>query len=97
MLQSAKLEDALGAEAAHTAVYVLNRTVGRTLEGKTPYEACMGKKPTVAHLRVFGCDAYSLTPKRFRKKLALKSKKFTFLDIVQIWAPTDYGIKASVG
>ena len=30
----------------------------KAVEGRTPYEAWMGRKPTVTHLRVFGCDAY---------------------------------------
>jgi hypothetical protein len=33
-------------------------------------------KPNLAHLRVFGCDAYNLTPKRLREdKLEENSKK----------------------
>lgn len=57
------------------ATYVLNRTRTRTLVGKTPFEAWHQVKPSVAHLRVFGCDAYVHVPKVLRKKLEPKSRK----------------------
>jgi hypothetical protein len=37
------------------AVYILNRSPTKALNGRTPYEAWHGRKPTVSHLRVFGC------------------------------------------
>ena len=49
------------AEAAATACYIRNRTpVGP--EGKTPEEAFSGVKPSVGHLRVWGCLAYTRVP-----------------------------------
>ncbi|WVZ54330.1 LOW QUALITY PROTEIN: hypothetical protein U9M48_005142 [Paspalum notatum var. saurae] len=44
-------------EAVATAVYILNRSPTKALNGKTPYEAWHGRKPAVSHLRVFGCLA----------------------------------------
>jgi transposase InsO family protein len=44
-------------EAVVTAVYLLNRAPTKSLAGRTPYEAWHGKKPTVEHLRTFGCGA----------------------------------------
>jgi hypothetical protein len=41
-----------------TAVYILNRSPIKALNGGTPYEAWHGRKPTVSHLRVFGCLAF---------------------------------------
>jgi hypothetical protein len=41
-----------------TAVYILNRSPTKALNGKTSYEAWHGRKPVVSHLRVFGCLAF---------------------------------------
>jgi hypothetical protein len=46
------------AEAVATVVYVLNRSPMKGVAGKTPYEKWFGKKPSVHHLRTFGCVAY---------------------------------------
>ncbi|BAF27802.2 Os11g0199800 [Oryza sativa Japonica Group] len=45
-------------EAVVTAVYILNRSPTKALDGRTPYEAWHGRKPGVSHLRVFGCLAF---------------------------------------
>ena len=58
-------------EFVEAAVYTLNRTPTRSLGWKTPFEAVTGRKPSLAHLRVYGCRAYALKPKIPRKdKLA---------------------------
>jgi hypothetical protein len=41
-----------------TAVYILNRSPTKAINGRTPYEAWHGRKPTVSHLRIFGCLAF---------------------------------------
>jgi hypothetical protein len=41
-----------------TAVYILNRSPTKALNGRTPYEAWHGRKPAVSHLRVLGCLAF---------------------------------------
>jgi hypothetical protein len=46
-------------EAVVTAVYILNRSPTKALSRMTPYEAWHGRKPTVSHLRVFGCLAFT--------------------------------------
>jgi len=45
-------------EAVKTAIYLMNRAPTKSLDGKTPYEAWLGRKPVVKHLRKFGCVAY---------------------------------------
>jgi hypothetical protein len=45
-------------EAVVTAVYIINRSPTKALNGRTPYEAWHGRKPAVSHLRVFGCLAF---------------------------------------
>jgi transposase InsO family protein len=46
-------------EAVVTAVYILNRSPTKALNGRTPYEAWHGRKPVVSHLRVFGCLVFA--------------------------------------
>ena len=46
-------------ETVVTAVYILNRSPTKALDGMTPYEAWHGRKPAVSHLRVFGCLAFT--------------------------------------
>jgi hypothetical protein len=45
-------------EAVVTAVYILNRSPTKTLNGRTPYKTWHGRKPTISHLRVLGCLAF---------------------------------------
>jgi hypothetical protein len=47
-------------EAVVTAVYILNRSPTKTLNGRTPYESWHGRKPAVSHLRVFGCLTFTI-------------------------------------
>ena len=42
-----------------SAFYILNHSPTKALDGRTPYEAWHGHKPTVSHLRVFGCLAFT--------------------------------------
>ena len=79
MLTDAKLTHKFWAEALSTAVYLRNRSPTKAVEEKIPYEAWTGKKPTVSHLRVFGCDAYVHVPKDERGKLDQKAKKYIFV------------------
>jgi transposase InsO family protein len=46
-------------EAVVTAVYILNRSPIKALNGRTPYEAWHGRKLAVSYLRVFGCLAFA--------------------------------------
>lgn len=45
----------------------------------TPEEAWLGCKPSVAHIRVFGCTSYAHVPKEKRRKLDDKSLKCIFI------------------
>jgi hypothetical protein len=42
-------------EAVVIAIYILNCSPTKALNGKMPYEAWHGRKPAVSHLRIFGC------------------------------------------
>ena len=58
---------------------MVNKSPSSALEDKTPQEVWTGKKPSVSHLRVFGCDAYVHVPKKKRTKLDSKSEKCIFI------------------
>jgi hypothetical protein len=42
-------------EAVVMAIYILNHSPSKALNGRTSYEAWHGRKPGVSHLRVFSC------------------------------------------
>ena len=67
MLIDAKLPYRFWAEALSTAVYLRNRSPTKAVDGITPCEAWTGKKPDVAHMCVFGCEAYAHIPKDERR------------------------------
>lgn len=66
-------------EAVNTAVYLMNRHPTVAVEGKTPFEAWCGRKPSVNHLRVFGSICYAHIPKELRQKLDESSEKCIFV------------------
>ena len=74
MLIGANLPQQFWAEALATAVYLRNRSLTKVCN-LTPYEAWHGNKPSVNHLKVFGCTAYAHISKEERKKLDAKAKK----------------------
>ena len=57
------------AEAAATAVYLLNRRPSSSLIDMTPYQAWTGVKPDLSHLRVFGSLAHVQVSSHKRDKL----------------------------
>lgn len=66
MIIACKLPLKFWQEAASTVCYIRNRTpVGP--EGKTPEEAFTGRKPSISHLKVWGCLAYARVPKENRE------------------------------
>jgi hypothetical protein len=50
-----------------------------TLVNTTPNEVWSGKNSSVAHLKVFGCDAFAHVPKEKRIKLDKKAVKCIFI------------------
>ena len=60
-------------------MYLLNLLPTRALKGNTPYEMWHGVKPSVEHLKVFGCVCYALVPEVKRDKLDHKAEMGIFL------------------
>jgi hypothetical protein len=79
MLSGVGLEQEFWAEAVSTACYLVNRSPSSALDDTTPHEVWSGKKPSLQHLRVFGCDAYVHVPKENRSKLDNKAEKCIFI------------------
>jgi hypothetical protein len=44
-----------------------------------PHEVWIDKKPSLEHIRVFGCEANVHVPKENRSKLGNKDEKCTFI------------------
>ena len=79
LLKAKKLPKQYWAEAVSCAMYLLNCCPTRSLQAVTPEEAWSGHKPSVTHLRVFGCVAYAKIPDARRTKLDDKSEKCIFV------------------
>jgi hypothetical protein len=99
MLSGAELGKELWAEAVGTTCYVVNRSPSSTLDDKTPHEVRSTKKPSLQHLRVFGCDSYVHVPKENRSKLDKKDEKCIFIgckDVVKRYNPWNPETKKTV-
>jgi len=79
MLNEKNLPNYFWAEAVAIAVYIMNRTPTMAIHGMTPEEKLTSKKPTVSHLRVFGCIAYVHVPEEKRSKLDPIAEKCIFI------------------
>jgi hypothetical protein len=93
MLSGIGLGQQFGEEVVGTTYFLVNRSPSSALDDKTPHEVWSGKKPSIQHLRVFGCDAYVHVPKENRSKLDNKAEKCIFIGYkdgvkgYKIWNP----------
>ena len=78
MMKAKGLPAYFWAEAVATAVYILNLSPTRVVRNRAPYEAWTGRRPTVSHLKFFGCVAYALV-KTYSQKFNEKSEKYNFV------------------
>ena len=62
--------------ALESTCYILNRVPSKSV-AKTPYEIWMGRKPVLAHLRVWECPAY--VKRLLTDKLGPRSDKYLFV------------------
>ncbi|KAG7583619.1 Integrase catalytic core [Arabidopsis suecica] len=79
-------------DAVMTACYLINRTPTKILQDKSPFEVLTKTKPSLDHLRVFGCVCYVLVPGDQRNKLQAKSTKGMFIG----YSTTQKGYKCYV-
>jgi len=94
MLKTAKLPEKFWAEALLTACYVKNRVVHTALGDNVPEGVWTGNKPSVKHLKTYGCLAYVHLPTQIKHKLNPRAKKCIFVGYstqtrgYRLWDPT---------
>jgi hypothetical protein len=74
LIIAAGLDKGYWSDAVLTATHLRNRLPTTALDNKTPFQAFYGHKPSLSHLRVFGCRAYALIDKSKRGKLDAKAR-----------------------
>ncbi|WZZ65969.1 hypothetical protein YC2023_077339 [Brassica napus] len=76
-------------DAVMSATYLINRTPTKVLNDMSPFEVLNKTKPSLDHLRVFGCLCFVMIPGELRNKLDAKSSKAMFIG----YSPTQKGYK----
>lgn len=79
VMKAMKVPNYLWGEAVQHSTYILNRVYTRALKLETPYEKFKQKKPTVEHIKVFGCLAYARVDSIDLKKLDDRSRPLIHL------------------
>jgi transposase InsO family protein len=93
MLSGVRLGKSFWVEVVSTTCYLVNRSPSSILDDKTLKEVWNGKKNSLTHLKVFGCDAYVHVPKENKSKLDKKDEKCIFigyndgLKVYNLWNP----------
>ena len=84
MLSDTGLPNIYWGDAILYAMHVLNRVPTHAIDGDlTPHKAFTGNKPSVAHLRIFGCRAHVHIPDEKQRKLDAKSIECIFLGFAE--------------
>ncbi|GFW27706.1 retrovirus-related Pol polyprotein from transposon TNT 1-94 [Trichonephila clavipes] len=73
LLKSSEVPHKFWGEALLCFTYAWNRICHKD-SNKTPFEKYSGRKPSVLHLKPFGCLAYAGVPKKIRKKFDMRAK-----------------------
>lgn len=80
LLKAMTVPDQFWGEAVRHSVYLLNRIGTKALKDATPYEAWKGSKPSIAHLKVFGCVGF-VKKLRGLTKLSDRSETMVYLGV----------------
>jgi transposase InsO family protein len=75
MLHARAMDHKFWGEAVATAAYLRNRSSTKAVPDMTPEEAWSGSRPSISHLKVFGCRVYVHVPKEKRSKLDAKTRE----------------------
>ena len=81
ILKHINVPNYLWGEGVRHSTYLINRIATRVLVTQTPYEALKGKKPTVEHIRVFGCLGFAKYDSHHLKKLDDRTRTLVHLGI----------------
>ncbi|GFW20457.1 retrovirus-related Pol polyprotein from transposon TNT 1-94 [Trichonephila clavipes] len=73
LFKSSEVPHKFWGEALLCFTYAWNRICHKD-SNKTPFEKYSGRKPSVLHLKPFGCLAYAGVPKQIRKKFDMRLK-----------------------
>lgn len=87
ILKHMEVPNYLWGEAVRHATYIINRVTTRVLIDQTPYEAYKGRKPSLGHIRVFGCVCHAKIDRHQLRKLDDRSQMLVHLG-------TEHGSKA---
>ena len=94
ILSNANLGKVLWEEAVSISFYLINRSPSMEIDCKVLEEVWTGHPCDYLNLKIFGCEAYALTPKNQRSKLDPRSNKCIFVgydDVMKgyiLWDPT---------
>lgn len=78
MLKNAELPERFWAEAIVTVCYIKNRVI-HSFVNDISESIWTGNKPSVKHLKIYGCLAYAHITKQDRHKLDSKGKEYIFV------------------
>ena len=84
MLHHTKMDKCFWAEAEMKAIYIKNRLPSPKCQDKTPFEIVNGFRPSVKHMRVFGCQVFMLTPEKKRSKWDPKAREGLFMGYEEV-------------
>lgn len=76
MLIHANLGKQYWAEAVDTGNYLINRLPSSAVDDQIPFTLWTGRKPSLAHVRVFGSPAYVYVPEAQCSKFDARSQVF---------------------
>lgn len=83
LLKAKRVPGEFWGEAVTTAVFLLNRSPTKSLDGVTPFEAWHGRKPNVHFLRTFGCVVHVKDTRPDLKKLDDRIQTMIFVGYKQ--------------
>jgi hypothetical protein len=79
MMKATQMPGRFWGEVVTMAVFILNRVLTKSVEGKTHYKAWNGEQPPVHFFRTFGCVAHVKVVKPNLKKLDDRSVPMVFI------------------
>lgn len=85
MLHSSNLSNKFWADAIVTATYVSNLSLTYVVYMKKPYEDWFGMKPSMLHLRLFGCVAFAHQSSQIVQKWDTRAMKGIFGRLLSRW------------
>jgi transposase InsO family protein len=74
LLKSMKVRGKFWGESVRHVVYLLNRLPTKVLGDVTPYESWTRRKPSLGHLKMFGCTAHARNSAPHMKNLMIEAK-----------------------